>query len=154
MAPIYSIWTPIQARGQSQTQHSHTVEDLAMAAKETNSGSKGELVAVARESRCGFVLILVWVCAANHVGLCWLLFGLILVWVWDDFCLAWLLGGAELMMARGLCSSSLLYLLGKRGTEWWERKKNNKLLLCIATVTVNICTITVACVQITHFYIH
>ena len=41
-----------------------------MATRETNNGSKGELVAIARESRCGFVLILVWVYAANHVGLC------------------------------------------------------------------------------------
>ena len=49
--------------------------------KGSGDGSKGNPVAAARESRCGFVLIFIWVC----VGLCGRSCGFVLIFVWLDF---------------------------------------------------------------------
>ena len=53
----------------------------------SSGGSEGNPAAITAEATAEDPTDFRWV---FHMGLCWFLFGLILVWVSDDFCLAWL----------------------------------------------------------------
>ena len=115
----------------------------------SSGGSEGNPAAITAEATAADPTDFRWV---FHMGLCWFLFGLILVWVSDDFCLAWLWWfincwngcGSDGWVVLSWWMEVCLLLcwvavsVGKERNLNGEWEKNNKLLIRSTVILVSV----------------